>query len=172
MNFNEMISTEASPFQYTEFGLLESVEVQGELFFPASASAKILGYHNPRKAIIDHCDAPVKLTVPHPQNKEKTIVMNYIREADLYSLIFDSRLPAAKTFKRWVTKEVLPCIRKYGCYCTQEFLDECDHNPYTIQRRLRELKQSRVVEFLTENPEACKRLCAEKVIDVEFSEAS
>ena len=44
MNFNGMISTEASPFQYTEFGLLESVEVQGELFFPASASAKILGY--------------------------------------------------------------------------------------------------------------------------------
>ena len=41
MNFNEMISTEASPFQYTEFGLLKSVEVQGELFFPASASAKI-----------------------------------------------------------------------------------------------------------------------------------
>lgn len=75
MNFNEMISTEASPFQYTEFGLLESVEVQGELFFPASASAKILGYHNPRKAIIDHCDAPVKLTVPHPQNKHKTIVL-------------------------------------------------------------------------------------------------
>ena len=108
MNFNKMISTEASPFQYTEFGLLESVEVQGELFFPASASAKILGYHNPRKAIIDHCDAPEKLTVPHPQNKDKTIVMNYIREADLYSLIFGSRLPAAKTSKR--------CIGAYSIY--------------------------------------------------------
>lgn len=70
MNFNEMISVEASPFQYTEFGLLESVKVQDQLFFPASASAKILGYHNPRKAIIDHCDAPVKLTAPHPQNKD------------------------------------------------------------------------------------------------------
>lgn len=136
MIFREMISTEASHFQYTEFGLLESVEVKGELFFLASASAKVLGYHNPRKAIIDHCDSPVKLTVPHPQNKDKTIVMNFINEADLYSLIFGSRLPAAKTFKRWITKEVLTTIRKYGYYCTQEFLDERGNNPNEVRRRL------------------------------------
>ena len=51
-------------------------------------------------------------------------------------------------------------------------LGECDNNPYTIQLHLMERKQGRMVEFLTENPETCKRLCDETVIYVKFSKAS
>ena len=172
MNLNEIMTTEISPFEYTEFGTLESVEVQGELFFPSSASAKVLGYHNPRKAIIDHCEAPMKLSVPHPQNKDKTIMMNYISEADLYSLIFGSKLPAAKEFRRLVTKEILPSIRKYGAYFPQKFIDECGGNPEELQSRLEQMKQCRVAQYFTENPEKQNRFFDEDVIDVEFSEAS
>ncbi len=172
MNLNEIMTTSVSPFEYTVFGTLESVDVNGELFFPASASAKVLGYHNPRKAIIDHCDSPVKLTVPHPQNKDKTIVMNYISEADLYSLIFGSKLPAAKEFRRLVTKEILPSIRKYGAYFPQKFIDECDGNPDELHRRLGQIEPCRVAQYFTENPEKQKQFSDENIIDVEFSEAS
>lgn len=73
-NFYEvekLMIIDGNPFADTEFGQLECVEVNGKLYFPASECAKVLGYHNPRKAIIDHCDEPIKLTVPHPQSPLK-----------------------------------------------------------------------------------------------------
>ena len=84
MTLKKLMIIDGNPFADTEFGQLECVEVNGKLYFPASECAKVLGYHNPRKAIIDHCDEPIKLTVPHPQSPLKTIVKNYISEGDLY----------------------------------------------------------------------------------------
>lgn len=63
MKLKEIIKVDGNPFADTEFSQLECVEVNGKLYFPASECAKVLGYHNPRKAIIDHCDEPIKLTV-------------------------------------------------------------------------------------------------------------
>lgn len=99
MKLKKLMIIDGNPFADTEFGQLECVEVNGKLYFPASECAKVLGYHNPRKAIIDHCDEPIKLTVPHPQSPLKTIVKNYISEGDLYSLIFNSRLPIGRQFR-------------------------------------------------------------------------
>lgn len=74
-----------------------------------------MGYSNPQKAIRDHIDVEDKLTeriVLSGQNRE----VIFINESGLYSLILSSKLPSAKKFKRWVTSEVLPAIRKTGHY--------------------------------------------------------
>ena len=153
LNLNEIMRVEKSAFEYSEFGALESVEIGDKLYFPASECAKVLGYLNPRKAIIDHCENTIRLTVPHPQSPSKTIEKNYISEGDLYRLIFGSRLPAAEVFQRWVTHEVLPCIRKYGCYFTPKFLAECNNDPEEVKRRVHKMKMDRLLEHFLENPD-------------------
>lgn len=140
MKLNEIMSVESSLFAETEFGELECIEVNGKLYFPASECAKILGYHNPRKAIIDHCDGTIKLTVPHPQSLLKTIVKNYISEGDLYCLIFNSRLPICKKFRDWICYDVLPSIRKYGFYVTPKVLAECNGDSEKLKLKLLEIQ--------------------------------
>ena len=91
------------------------VNEQGETFFVGKDVAEALGYSDPQKAIRMHVDDDDKLTgqiVVSGQNR-KAIVIN---ESGLYALILSSKLPQAKTFKRWVTSEVLPAIRKTGRY--------------------------------------------------------
>lgn len=94
---------------------VRTVLVNDEPYFVGKDTADILGYTNSRKALGDHVDDEDKLTeriVTAGQNRNQTI----INESGLYSLIFGSKLPSAKRFKRWVTKEVLPQIRKTGGY--------------------------------------------------------
>lgn len=79
----------------------------------------VLGYSNPRKAISDHCDTEDVCKV-EVQTKGGKQLVNCVNESGLYALIFGSKLPKAKQFKRWVTNEVLPAIRKQGCYSAQE----------------------------------------------------
>ena len=140
MKLKEIITVDSNPFADTEFGQLECVEVNGKLYFPASECAKVLEYHNPRKAIIDHCDEPIKLTVPHPQSPSKTIVKNYISEGDLYLLIFNSRLPIGRQFRDWICDDVLPTIRKYGFYVTPKVLAECGGDTEKLKRKLMEIQ--------------------------------
>ncbi len=101
-------------FKNTEFGELKVLVIDGKEYFPATDCARMLGYSNPHKAVIDHCKYLTKREVPHPQNPEKTININYIPEGDLFRLIVKSQLPAAERFERWVFDEVLPTIRKHG----------------------------------------------------------
>lgn len=75
----------------------------------------VLDYSNPRKAISDHCDAEDICKV-EVQTKGGKQLVNCVNESGLYALIFGSKLPKAKQFKRWVTSEVLPTIRKQGQY--------------------------------------------------------
>ena len=103
-------------FENSEFGELEVLSEEGKMFFPATACAKKLGYGNPKQAIIDHCRWIVKRDLPHPQNRSKTITMNFIPEGDLYRLIVHSKLPRAERFEKWVFDEVLPTIRRTGGY--------------------------------------------------------
>ena len=102
-------------FKNEEFGEVRTLTVNNEPWFVGSNVAAILGYTNPQKAIRDHVDEDDKLTeriVLSGQNREVVI----INESGLYSLILSSKLPTAKKFKRWVTSEVLPAIRKTGGY--------------------------------------------------------
>lgn len=102
-------------FENKEFGKIRTVIENGETWFIGKEVADILEYANTAKAIRDHVDEEDKLTeriVLSGQNRE----VIFINESGLYSLILSSKLPNAKRFKRWVTSEVLPSIRKNGGY--------------------------------------------------------
>ncbi|MGN1272344.1 MAG: phage antirepressor KilAC domain-containing protein [Lactobacillus sp.] len=98
---------------------VRSLLVNNEPYFVGKDVANILGYSNPNKALRDHIDAEDKRgeRIVTPSGNQVTIVIN---ESGLYSLILSSKMPNAKRFKRWVTSEVLPTIRKHGAYMTDE----------------------------------------------------
>lgn len=101
-------------FKSAEFGEIRTVNIDGEPWFVGKDVAAALGYNNPQKAIRDHVDDE-DVTV----NKTFTVngtMATLINESGLYSLVISSKLPNAKRFKRWVTSEVLPSIRKNGGY--------------------------------------------------------
>ena len=102
-------------FNSPEFGQVRSVEIDGEPWLVGKDVAAALGYSNPRKALIDHVDEEDK-GVTKCDTPGGTQEMTIINESGLYSLILSSKLPGAKKFKRWVTSEVLPSIRKTGGY--------------------------------------------------------
>ncbi|MEG2719710.1 MAG: phage antirepressor KilAC domain-containing protein [Oscillospiraceae bacterium] len=116
-------------FNNSEFGELEILKNEDKFYFPATECAKILGYKNPRKAIIDHCRCVTKRDAPHPQSKTKTIKRSYIPEGDLYRLIVSSKLPSSIRFEKWVFEDILPTLRKYGIFATPEVADKIIGNP-------------------------------------------
>lgn len=116
-------------FKNPEFGSIRTTEVNSTPYFVGKDVAEILGYSNASKAVSAHVDDEdrqfVMLDIADTQNgnvligQSKTAVIN---ESGLYSLILSSKLPNAKKFKRWVTSEVLPSIRKTGGYINNEDL--------------------------------------------------
>lgn len=93
--------------------------IEGEPWFVGKDVAEVLGYSNSRKAIADHVDSEDKgVTKCYTLGGTQQIAI--INESGLYSLILSSKLPDAKKFKRWVTSEVLPTIRKHGAYMTDQ----------------------------------------------------
>lgn len=106
---------EIQVFNNLEFGNIRTVTIDDEPWFVGKDIAEALGYSNSRKALIDHVDNEDKGVTNRytPGGKQNLIIIN---ESCLYSLILSSKLPNAKKFKRWVTSEVLPAIRKTGHY--------------------------------------------------------
>ena len=104
------------------FGEVRTIVINGEPWFVGKDVAEVLGYVFPRRALYNHVDEEDKTTVliQHPGSNYKSKTM-FINESGLYSLILSSKLQQAKEFKRWVTSEVLPQIRKTGAYLTQDF---------------------------------------------------
>lgn len=105
-------------FENPEFGHIRGLKIEGEPWFVGKDIAEALGYKNPQKAIRDHVDAEDKGVneLFTPGGKQIIAIIN---ESGLYSLMLKSKLPGAKKFKRWVTSEVLPSIRKTGAYSMQ-----------------------------------------------------
>lgn len=106
---------------------VRTLTINKEPYFVGKDIADILGYSNTSKAIRDHVDEEDKLTeriVLSGQNRE-VITIN---ESGMYSLVLSSKLPSAKKFKHWVTKEVLPTIRKNGAYLTDKKAYDVTHN--------------------------------------------
>ena len=97
------------------FGEIRTCQVNNQIMFVAKDVATALGYTNTQKAIRDHVDDEDKLTERFVLSGQVRSVI-IINESGLYSLILSSKLPQAKDFKRWVTSEVLPQIRKTGGY--------------------------------------------------------
>ena len=102
-------------FSNPEFGQVRTVEIDGQPWLVGTDVANALGYKNPRKALADHIDSEDKdvTKCDTPSGEQDMTVIN---ESGLYSLILSSKMPKAKAFKRWVTSEVLPAIRRDGVY--------------------------------------------------------
>ena len=109
------MSNEVKIFENEEFGSVRTLEINGKPYFVGKDVADILGYQNGSRDInrhVDEDDREKVMIFDGNQNKESII----INESGLYSLILSSKLPTAKKFKRWVTSEILPSIRKTGGY--------------------------------------------------------
>ena len=102
-------------FENMEFGKLTVMEKDGEFFFIGKEVAEKLGYANTRDALVRHVDIDDKADVVFHDGRQRRNMVS-INESGLYALILSSKLPQAKEFKRWVTTEVLPSIRKNGGY--------------------------------------------------------
>ena len=116
-------------FQNPDFGAVRSLTMDGEPWFVGKDVAVSLGYANPQKAIRDHVDDEDR-TVNESFTVNGTAV-SLINESGLYSLILSSKLPDAKKFKRWVTSEVLPAIRKTGRFAMDGPVDRLTPDDYT-----------------------------------------
>lgn len=130
-------------FNNAEFGKVRTIVENEEVWFVGKDVAEALGYSNPLKAIRDHVDDDDKgmnKTFTPAGGKQQTI---FINESGLYSLVLSSKLPTAKKFKRWVTLEVLPSIRKHGGYLTPAKIEEVLLNPDTIIKLATDLKEER-----------------------------
>ena len=116
---------ELEVFQNAEFGSVRTTTIGGQPYFVGKDVADILGYANTRKALIDHIDDEDKGVTKCDTlgGKQDLIIIN---ESGLYSLILSSKMPNAKKFKRWVTSEVLPAIRKHGLYATDDLIANPD----------------------------------------------
>lgn len=117
--------SELQVFQNAEFGSVRTTTVNGEVMFVAKDIATILGYSNPRDAINKHVDDEDK-GVAKCDTLGGVQYLNIINESGLYSLILSSKMPNARKFKRWVTAEVLPAIRRHGMYATEELIANPD----------------------------------------------
>lgn len=106
-------------FKNQEFGTVRTAELDGTVWFVGKDVAEILGYTNPSEALADHVDEEDKLNSKTLSSFNLDLGQRggwLINESGLYSLVLSSKLPSAKKFKRWVTSEVLPSIRKTGAY--------------------------------------------------------
>lgn len=123
--------------------------IDDEPWFVGKDVATVLGYSNHNKVLKDHVDDEdsrgYRIVTP-----SGTQTVKVINESGLYSLILSSKLPTAKRFKRWVTNEVLPSIRKHGMYATDKVIDQALADPDSMIRVLTELKKEREQRLLAE----------------------
>lgn len=138
-------------FNSPEFGQVRTVELNNEPWLVGKDVATALGYTQASKAIFDHVDEEDKRFVMMPLSTQSSDFQNgnpmakkiktaIINESGLYALVFGSKMPKAQEFKRWVTKEVLPSIRKHGAYMTKETVEQVLTSPDTIIKLAQQIK--------------------------------
>lgn len=123
---------------------------QGEPLFVGKDICDALGYTNSRAAIarhLDEDDVTKRYIIDEMGRSQETLLIN---ESGLYSLIMSSKLPEAKAFKRWVTSEVLPSIRKHGMYATPATIEDMIANPDMAIKLLTTLKEERAARAKAE----------------------
>lgn len=133
---------ELKTFQNPKFGTIRTTTINGEPWFVAVDVCKALEIQNHKDAIgrLDEDEKTgVDLTDPHGRVQNT----NCVNEPGLYALVLGSRKPEAKAFKRWITHEVIPTIRKHGAYMTPEAIEKVLTDPDTIIKLATELKEER-----------------------------
>ena len=128
-------------FKNEELGEVRVVTIEDEPWFVGKDVAEVLGYEKPRNALSTHVDEDdaLKWGITDSLGREQETTV--INESGLYSLVLSSKLPTAKKFKRWITGEVLPSIRKHGAYMTPETLEAAILNPDTMIQLCTALKE-------------------------------
>lgn len=131
--------TDLQIFNSPEFGAIRTIEKDGEPWFVGKDVAAALGYKEPTKAAREKVDDDDKgvSKIDTPSGIQEMTIIN---ESGLYSLVLSSKLPTAKKFKRWVTNEVIPSIRKHGAYMTPETLEKVLLSPDTLMQLAQNLK--------------------------------
>lgn len=121
------------------FGSVRTITSDDEPWFVGKDVADSLGYQNGSRDINRHVELEDRLKemIFDGNQRKETIVIN---ESGLYSLILSSKLPSAKKFKRWITAEVIPSIRKHGVYMTDNLLDAALDNPEVMHEVIERLK--------------------------------
>lgn len=140
-------------FNNSEFGSIRTAAINGEPFFVGKDVAEVLGYVDTNKAIAMHVDEDDKL------NDKTASSLGQrggwlINESGLYSLILSSKMPKARQFKRWVTADVLPAIRKHGVYAVDEMLNDPDALITALQAYKNEREQRMALESVVANMES------------------
>lgn len=132
MNNNLMI------FENPEFGAVRSILIDGDPWFVAADVCKALEIEKTNRALsrLDD-DEKGAHSVSTPGGRQR---MSIISESGLYSLILGSRKPEARAFKRWITHEVIPSIRKHGAYMTDSLLDALEAHPEAVPKYLNRLR--------------------------------
>ncbi len=131
--------TDLQIFNSPEFGAIRTIEKDGEPWFVGKDVAAALGYKEPTKAAREKVDDDDKgvSKIDTPSGIQEMTIIN---ESGLYSLVLSSKLPNAKKFKRWVTSEIIPSIRKHGAYMTPETLEKVLLSPDTLMQLAQNLK--------------------------------
>lgn len=132
-------------FNNSEFGSVRTIMINNEPFFVGKDIAEILGYADAYGALKKHVDEEDKQNCQN-DSFETPRGMTIINESGLYSLVIGSKLPSAKKFKRWVTSEVLPSIRKHGMYAKEELLDNPDLLISVAQKLKEERERNKVLQ--------------------------
>ena len=144
-------------FNSEQFGEVRTAGTAQERIFCAADICRALGYNNGRDAISRHCDEGdvVKHDTPTTSGVQ---TMTFVNESGLYSLIFGSKLESAKQFKKWVTSDVLPSIRKHGMYATEATVESMLNDPENailmLQAYQRERKERLAAQQQVEKLEA------------------
>lgn len=136
-------------FKNSDFGEIRTVTIDNEPWFVGKDVADILGYSNTRDSLARHVDEEDKADVViHDGSQNRS--MSAINESGLYSLVLSSKMPDAKKFKRWVTTEILPSIRKNGAYMTDSVLEQAVSDPDFMIGLLTNLKEEKEKRQLAE----------------------
>ena len=145
-------------FNSEQFGEIRTAGTAQEPIFCAADICRALGYSNGRKAISDHCEEGDVTKRDIIDNLGRTQEATFVNESGLYSLIFGSKLESAKQFKKWVTSDVLPSIRKHGMYATEATVESMLNDPENailmLQAYQRERKERLAAQQQVEKLEA------------------
>lgn len=129
-------------FNHPDFGEVRTVTINDEPWFVGKDVAQVLGYAKTENALAAHVDGDDTLKQGITDSLGRIQNTTLINESGLYSLVLSSKLPGAKEFKRWVTSEILPSIRKHGAYMTPETLQAAILNPDTMIQLCQQLKNA------------------------------
>lgn len=163
-------------FNHPQFGSIRTTGTSECPEFCAMDLCKALGYKNGRDAVATHVDEwdVAKRDTPTKNQWGAEVIQNitYVNESGMYALVLGSKLPEAKKFKRWITSEVLPSIRKHGAYATEETIDSIIANPDNGIKLLMALKEERQQRQLAESKAALlEEVTKEQAPKVVFADA-